>query len=159
MFAEIIADLPAQAGSYALWLRLGQPQNLAIGKRGDFLFPAGNYVYLGSARGPGGLRARLGRHLRGGGKSHWHIDYLRGLAQVRGFGYVIGDRGKPWLAPTECTWSQKLAALPEAQTPISGFGSSDCTSGCVAHLVFFPFADIEQISTLLNCEVRSLLDA
>ena len=127
---EIILTLPAQPGSYILWLHLSQSQDLTVGKLGHFTFPMGDYLYLGSARGPGGLRARLGRHLRGDGKIRWHVDYLRAAAQVCGFGYVFDTR--------ECEWSQKLAELPGAGTPIPGFGASDCTSGCAAHLVHLP---------------------
>ena len=163
MLDEIVQTIPAQPGSYALWLHLPQTRNLTIGKLGRFTFRAGDYFYLGSAFGPGGLRARLGRHLCGDGKSHWHVDYLRQVTEVIGFGYMINCRGEVGFAPTsipiECAWSQKLAALPGSRTPIPGFGSSDCTLGCAAHLVYLPSTDPGQISTLLNCEVRSLPDA
>ena len=77
MLESIIQSLPPGPGSYLLWLYLPQSQDLSIGKLGTFKFPAGEYIYLGSAHGPGGLRARLGRNLRGSGAVHWHIDGLR----------------------------------------------------------------------------------
>jgi Uri superfamily endonuclease len=134
MVAGLIESIPREAGAYLLWLHLGQAQALAVGRLGSFSFPAGDYVYLGSAQGPGGLRGRLGRHLRGGGQRHWHIDYLRSAAELIGYGYSL-SAAQP--AALECGWSQKLAALPEAGVPVPGFGASDCRSGCEAHLVHF----------------------
>ena len=132
---SIIQTIPHEPGTYLLWLCLPNSKDLTVGKLGRYNFPPGDYVYLGSARGPGGLRARLGRHLRGSGRPHWHIDRLRAAAQVRGFGYQLSS-AHTILA--ECVWSQKLAALPGASLPASGFGASDCHSGCTAHLVRFP---------------------
>jgi Uri superfamily endonuclease len=134
MFEETIASMPKETGSYALWLYLAQAQTIQIGRLGNFSFPARDYVCLGSACGSGGLRSRLGRHLRGDGETHWHIDYLRRVAVVKGFLYTI-CRGDSRIAPTECTWSQTLATHPEVSIPAPGFGASDCKSGCEAHLV------------------------
>jgi Uri superfamily endonuclease len=133
--------LPASGGSYALFLRLPQPRRLRVGRLGDRAFPAGTYVYLGSAYGPGGLQARIGRHLRGDGNQHWHVDTLRKPAAVRGYAYFRKQRAEPhpeWKAPLECLWSRALAALPEATIPVLGFGASDCRAGCPAHLIAFP---------------------
>jgi Uri superfamily endonuclease len=141
MLESVIQAIPREGGSYALWLHLPQTRDLIIGRLGSFTFPAGDYVYLGSARGPGGLRARLGRHLRGRGQAHWHIDRLRAAAQVHGFGYKTISADVSEADPSdsrECNWSQRLATLPEASLPAPGFGSSDCRSGCAAHLVHFP---------------------
>jgi len=41
-----------------------------------FAIPRGVYLYVGSARGFGGLKARVARHLRAVKKVHWHVDYL-----------------------------------------------------------------------------------
>jgi Uri superfamily endonuclease len=158
---ETIKTIPSLPGTYLLWLYLPQATSLKVGKLWEFDIPTGDYVYLGSAHGPGGLRARLGRHLRGNGKPHWHIDYLRAATQVRGFGYTIHHRGRQPRIPMECAWSQKLAALRRAALPDGRivapcFGASDCRSGCAAHLVFIPKLDIDQISPLLNCEIRIL---
>lgn len=160
---KIIQSLPTQPGSYALMLHLPQAQDLAVGRLGRFVLPAGDYIYLGSARGSGGLRARLGRHLRGNGKIRWHIDYLRQVTKVIGFGYILDRRSAagctPTSDPTECAWSQKLAAQPGSMIPIPAFGASDCHLGCAAHLVFFPSADTEQFGALLTCEIHRLPDA
>ena len=154
MLDEINQTIPSDPGSYFLWLHLSQPRALWVGKLGQFPFPEGDYVYLGSARGPGGLRSRLGRHLRGNGKPHWHIDYLRAAAKLRGFGYTIHRKGTKYRAPTECDLSQKFAALPEAKIVAPCFGASDCQSGCTAHMVYFPNFDTTQITNQLNSEVQ-----
>ena len=99
-----------------------------LGQRAVSL-PAGDYVYVGSACGPGGLRARLGRHLSGAGRPHWHIDALRGHARIVGAYYCVSA------LRLECRWVQALLALPGVTAPAPGFGASDCRSGCLAHLV------------------------
>ena len=149
MPAETTDSIPREPGSYALWLNLIQEKTIRVGRLGVCTFAAGDYVYLGSARGPGGLRARLGRHLRGNGKTHWHIDFLRKVADVHGFSYII-RRGDSRNASMECTWSQKIAAFPGTTIPAPGFGASDCRSGCRAHLVQIPDDDL----LLSSCEVN-----
>lgn len=123
-----LASLPAEPGVYALRLKLQNPCQVTFGHRIATL-PAGDYLYVGSARGPGGLRARLGRHLTGAGRPHWHIDALRGWAEIVGAYYCSAA------LPLECHWTRSLLALPRVSAPAPGFGSSDCPSGCMAHLV------------------------
>jgi len=103
-----------------------------IGRLGQYSLPVGHYFYVGSAHGAGGLRARVGRHLRGAGTLHWHTDYLCAVVKVQEVFYTVTDRAH------ECAWSQALAQLPHAFIPVLHFGSSDCQSGCAAHLVVFP---------------------
>jgi Uri superfamily endonuclease len=133
----IIAEIPNQHGTYALHLYLPNPKQLRVGHLGEFTFPAGDYLYQGSAFGPGGLRARLGRHLRGGNSPHWHVDVLREVAGVAGFYYLIQDTEES-AQSLECIWSQALACLPGARAPVPGFGASDCRAGCAAHIIFWP---------------------
>ncbi len=120
--------LPAAPGTYALLLHLNQATSLQVGRLGDFHFPAGFYAYVGSAFGPGGLHARLRHHLQSG-RAHWHVDYLRRLAQVHSIYFALT------LQPQECLWSQALANLPHAWLPAPGFGASDCRNGCPTHLI------------------------
>ena len=47
-------------GAYALVLHLERKEEITVGRLGTFAFPAGYYLYAGSALGPGGLEARLG---------------------------------------------------------------------------------------------------
>jgi len=133
-----MTSIPTSAGVYALLLVLIEPVTLNVGRLGEAPFPAGDYVYLGSARGPGGLRARLERHIQGDtSKPHWHIDYLRRRAVVYGYYYQVLGSGAPPIS-LECAWSQAVVALPGAITPLPRFGASDCSAGCAAHLVAFP---------------------
>jgi Uri superfamily endonuclease len=121
--------LPAGKGSYALLLRLNESDRIRIGGLGEWRFAAGYYLYLGSALGPGGLAARLRRHLLPEKRPFWHIDYLRGRATVAGVWYVE----KP--VRYEHTWAAAAGLLPGATIPVPRFGSSDCR--CPAHLVYF----------------------
>ena len=125
---------PTGKGAYALHFNIATQKNLQIGRLGRFTFPAGDYIYLGSALGPGGLKARISCHLRGDGHPHWHIDYLRERADLIGYCYIETDLQQ------ECLWSQTLASLPEASIPVPNFGASDCkfsAKGCPAHLISF----------------------
>jgi Uri superfamily endonuclease len=157
MQKDTIETIPAEAGSYLLWLHSPRTQDLTVGRLGRFNFPSGEYFYLGSAQGPGGLRTRLGRHLLGSGKPHWHIDHLRAATQVRGFGYQtrLGQSGAVSHLPLECDWSQKLAMLSQGSLPVPGFGASDCRSGCAAHLVHFSAGSLQKIQTFADqIEIR-----
>ena len=116
-------------GSYVLVLRMSCDQHLRVARLGVHGFKRGYYCYVGSARGAGGLRARLSRHLRRRKKPHWHIDYIlphSALVEV-------------WTAPSiarlECLYAQTFLHMPGAQIPVPGFGSSDCR--CQTHLLFF----------------------
>ena len=144
----------AEPGTYALLLKLDRQERLTVGRLGTFDFPAGYYLYVGSALGPGGLRTRLARYWRGSKgpsepeaqraspptvslsnaeqasqKFHWHIDYLLQRARlVEVWGVFSTER-------LECQWGQVASGLPGARVPVRGFGSSDCR--CSAHLIYF----------------------
>ena len=120
-------------GTYVLALRLEAPRDISIGRLGTFRFPAGWYLYVGSAFGPGGLDARLGRHWRrfaSGKRAHWHLDYLREQAL---WGGAWGCDSPQRL---ECAWAAVLHRLPGAEVVVPRFGASDCR--CRAHLVRVP---------------------
>ncbi|MFN2224837.1 MAG: DUF123 domain-containing protein [Anaerolineae bacterium] len=117
-------------GTYVLALWLDTGRSLAVGRLGRHRFPAGWYLYVGSAHGPGGLQARLARHRRRLGpdkRAHWHVDYLR----------EWGTWGGAWIRPSgerlECSWARALTRLPGAGIVVPGFGASDCC--CAGHLV------------------------
>jgi Uri superfamily endonuclease len=116
-------------GTYILVLHMDREAHLRVAQLGAHSFKAGFYCYAGSARGPGGLRARLGRHLRQHKKPHWHIDYLLPQAAVV----------EVWTAPStarlECLSTHTLLGMPGAEVLIPGFGSSDCR--CETHLLYF----------------------
>jgi Uri superfamily endonuclease len=109
-------SLPAVRGVYVLHLFLLRSQTLGCGRLGQYHFPAGHYYfYVGSARGTGGLQAHVGRHLCGTGALHWHIDYLRAVAEIRNVFYTVTD------IPLECAWGQAVAQLPHAFIPVLHF--------------------------------------
>lgn len=114
-------------GSYLLLLEMAEPLTITIRKR-DWQLRAGLFVYAGSAHGAGGLKARLSRHFRKEKKQHWHIDRI--TTKVRAM------RALCFQDITECELSTRLLANGRFSVPISGFGSSDCTS-CPAHLLEF----------------------
>ena len=78
-FAERIDThgMSSHPGSYALILRAFAQRVVSIGRIGRLHVTSGFYVYVGSAFGPGGIRARLAHHTRIAQSPHWHIDYLR----------------------------------------------------------------------------------
>ena len=115
-------------GSYTLVLHATQPSSLMVGKAGRLEVWPGYYVYTGSAFGPGGLRARLARHLRGPLKLYWHIDYLRQVTVPLETWVVLGGENH------EHAWARALIQLPYASLPMPGFGASDCR--CPAHLIY-----------------------
>jgi Uri superfamily endonuclease len=118
---------PDSAGSYILILRLARTAAITVGRLGTFDFPSGWYAYVGSARGPGGLGARLRRHSRPSKALHWHIDHLRAFADLVEVWYATG------LQHRECTWAGSLLRLAGAETLAPRFGASDCR--CRSHLI------------------------
>jgi Uri superfamily endonuclease len=92
-------------GVYLLLFKLHDKACLSVAGRNACLEPS-LYVYVGSACGPGGLRARLRRHLCGRrGSLHWHIDRILSLpgAEPLYAVYIAGERlckprAEPWLA-------------------------------------------------------------
>ncbi|UUX48550.1 DUF123 domain-containing protein [Nisaea acidiphila] len=118
-------SLRSDPGSYLLLLHLPAPLAATVRDRPADL-PAGFYVYAGSARGPGGISARLGRHLRGDGKQRWHIDQVTARADQRA-GFDFSEM-------TECDLIGRLTADGAFSPPVAGFGSSDCGT-CKAHFL------------------------
>lgn len=109
--------------SYQLAIRLLQPVRLQVGKLGMFDFPAGRYIYTGSARR--NLEARIARHLRREKKLRWHIDYLLAAPQA-----TITDVAR--FSEMECELNRATAG----KILIAGFGASDCAAGCGSHLKY-----------------------
>ena len=115
-------------GTYGLLLYLPARRLLAAGRLKPQGYSRGWYVYVGSARGPGGVAARVAHHLRRQPRPRWHLDYLRPWVRPR----------QVWAAPCtrEHLWAGLLADLPGASLPAVGFGASDCR--CSAHLIYWP---------------------
>ncbi len=118
-----------EPGAYLLLIELAAPLALDIPRFDAATLAPGRYAYCGSAYGPGGLRARIGRHLRRDKAQRWHIDRLTAAGRVAGVRAVPGGR--------ECALLRDLLARPGVSVPVPGFGSSDCRA-CPAHLVSLP---------------------
>jgi Uri superfamily endonuclease len=133
-------------GTYALLMAMTRVTDLNVGSLGRLRAAPGYYIYVGSAFGPGGLHARVGRHLRSDKKTRWHIDYLTGhVSNIEAYCQSDGRN--------ECLFADSLAALGGA-APFRGFGSSDCN--CASHLLFFqdaaPFMRFVQQQRLIRFE-------
>lgn len=110
-------------GSYLLILKLNRKGNLEFGRRKNRqTFPAGYYVYVGSAMKD--LTPRMERHRRLRKNKFWHIDYLREETE---FIAALPVRSSEDL---ECQLAERLRAF--ADWVIPGFGASNCA--CPGHL-------------------------
>ena len=133
MIATRKVEIPRVKGTYALIILLRTGTTISVGALGSLQFPAGYYVYVGSAQG--GLEARLQYHLRPKTQYHWHIDYFLAHAHLHSVWYQAGGN-------QECSMARDLA---EICTPVLGFGSSDCQ--CSSHL--FHSSDLTTIHGVL----------
>jgi Uri superfamily endonuclease len=107
--------------SYQLRINVERPVRIRVGRLGLFLFPAGRYVYTGSAKR--NLEARIARHLRKEKALHWHIDWLLSAPGVK---VATVKRS----SESECILNQKVVGI----AVVPGFGASDCRNGCGSHL-------------------------
>ena len=114
-----------ESGTYALVLRSLESARAQIGRWGRLDIEPGFYIYVGSAFGPGGVRARILRHCRKTKPKHWHMDYLRE--------HVVPISAWYCYAPVtlEHQWAKGLSEMAE-MLPVKGFGCADCK--CRAHL-------------------------
>ncbi len=135
--------LPPEPGTYALVFRVESPLSVQAGRLGTRVLMPGVYVYVGSARGPGGLAARIRRHLRQNKRLHWHVDALT----TRLTPAAVLWSTDPTLR--ECDWVAALLSRPEAHVPWPDFGSSDCRR-CPSHLIWLPAAEQEVIREALK---------
>lgn len=129
--ATLKAFMKSERGTYAVVFRSTESDQVEIGRWGYLNLKPGFYVYVGSAFGPGGVRARVARHLRRSKRLHWHVDYLSTVVEPVGV----------WFSHVPCRleheWSDAFSRM-EGASGVSGFGCSDCT--CDSHLFFMPEA-------------------
>ena len=122
-------DAPACKGHYLLLLKVDRRLQASIGMLGTIQLDPGIYIYVGSAHGPGGLRARLRRHLCGARKRvHWHIDML------------IESGAHPIIALAACSAAKQeeslaRACLERCSLAAPRFGSTDAP-GSPGHLYY-----------------------
>lgn len=109
--------------SYQLVIEVERPVRCRVGRLGVFEFPAGYYLYTGSALR--NFEARVARHQRPAKRLRWHIDYLLAAPGVR-IRKVLRSRRN------ECALHQATAG----RVLVAGFGASDCRAGCGSHLKY-----------------------
>lgn len=119
-------EVTTSPGAYLILIQLTDCVPLPIPALPINTLSVGHYVYAGSARGPGGLRARIGRHLKRGKRRHWHVDHLTETA--------MSLLAFPVPGGNECKLVQLLIESGYYHSPAPGFGSSDCRI-CVSHLL------------------------
>ena len=125
-FVRKADDAPALPGAYVLIVELAEPVEVTLPGKPKTILQAGRYLYCGSAKGSGGIRARLSRHMRPDKVIHWHVDLLTAAGRVTGASIFPGR--------DECELVQALSHL---SAPIRGFGSTDCPR-CWSHLLSWP---------------------
>jgi Uri superfamily endonuclease len=112
-------------GTYALFLKSSLSTEIQVGRKDRLRLKPGFYVYVGSAFGPGGVRARVARHFRKAKRHNWHIDFLRDVI----------DPVCAWCSFSsvrlEHEWACALSQIA-GMSGIERFGCSDCH--CNAHL-------------------------
>ena len=121
-----VSELRKRAGAYIVLVHLPSQLTLNIPRFVEREIEAGWYVYGGSARGPGGVAARVRRHLRADKVLRWHVDHITIAADVLLAASISGL--------TECEIAEALGRAPSFAYPLEGFGSSDCRT-CRAHLL------------------------
>jgi len=121
-------SITGAAGAYVLLIRLPVALTPEIPGRAGAVLAPGRYIYCGSAWGPGGLRARIARHLRAGKPVRWHVDRLTEIGAVEEVAVRVGGQ--------ECDLVAAFTA-GGATVALPGFGSSDCRR-CPAHLLAAP---------------------
>jgi len=133
-------------GTYLFLLHNSKAREISAGRFGKVLFPSGFYLYAGSAFGPGGLNARIGRHFRQDKKIRWHVDNLSITMNPVECWYHVSQTKR------ECQWNSRLEDIHDTY-PLRGFGSSDCK--CLSHLHYFsrkPSATA--LTSLLNAPLK-----
>jgi Uri superfamily endonuclease len=121
--------MQSRPGTYALVLKSSSDPEVEVGKLGRLHVRPGFYVYVGSAFGPGGLKARIAHHMKISTRPHWHIDYLRSILLLNEAWYTYAAERN------EHQWADTFSSLRGATIPMTGFGASDCS--CISHLSAF----------------------
>jgi len=116
-------------GTYTLVFSSSIDKPINIGKLGTLFLKPGFYVYIGSAFGPGGLKARIKHHFNHSARPHWHLDYLRPALSVCEIWYTYDQTRR------EHQWAEIHSQTRGSILPLPGFGSSDCR--CLSHLFFY----------------------
>lgn len=110
-----------------------------VGSLGDIRFRQGYHLYVGSARGPGGLK-RVARHVRLATKKdkipRWHIDHLNLDPHFE----LVAAVCAPTSQDMECSLARSIAG-----ESVHNFGCSDCS--CGSHLFYRELSPLDEIRT------------
>ncbi len=111
--------IEAKSGAYVLVMHAAWHQQIEVGRLGAMQVVPGYYLYVGSAFGPGGVRARVLHHMRVSERPRWHIDYLRQVCPL----VMV------WCSYEEVRreheWVELLESITTVTIPMVGFGASD----------------------------------
>jgi Uri superfamily endonuclease len=127
----------SEKGIYCLIFE-NQACKLKIGKKGEYSFPAGFHVYVGSALGPGGLK-RVTRHMNlsrnKDKKPRWHVDYVNLDPAFRLVSAICAITS----VGLECSLANRIGG-----DSALGFGCTDCT--CSSHLFYREKCPVSEIA-------------
>ncbi|WP_135074730.1 GIY-YIG nuclease family protein [Terasakiella sp. SH-1] len=122
----ILEEISPEKGAYILQIHVDKAFEAPIARLKNPLIRPGRYLYCGSAKGPGGIRARVKRHVKRDKKAHWHVDRLTIAFGVEALSIFENT--------SECDLVSAVLEHSFASQPYPKFGSSDCEV-CCAHLV------------------------
>lgn len=120
--------IPSQTGTYLLVFYTNSNESISVGRLGRLELVPGYYFYIGSAFGPGGLRARVRHHHDISARPHWHLDYIRPSLSLLDVWYSTDT------IHFEHAWADSLYYTMQMQVPLTGLGSSDCR--CESHFFY-----------------------
>lgn len=124
----MLDGISSQPGSYLLVFSSEQTVSIKVGRLGMIELDSGYYFYIGSAFGPGGVRARVRHHHGISKRPHWHLDYIRPSLSLLEVWYSVD------VNRYEHEWANILHDTLQMQVPLCGFGASDCQ--CHSHFFF-----------------------
>ncbi len=145
---KIARELPSCKGIYALIMKYNGPRkNLRVGSGIVLeLEQSMVYVYIGSAQGAGGIKARISRHLRKEKRLKWHIDYLTSLKETSIL-YIVYSCTRDSSAESRLvnTCSSILSGGP------NGFGASDDPKNRTHLFLLKPVSGQDYVDILKYC--------
>ncbi|RLG81578.1 MAG: DUF123 domain-containing protein [Thermoprotei archaeon] len=113
-------SLPDKPGVYVLVVKVREDATVTVRSSRVFGIPRGIYLYIGSARGIGGLKSRVLRHVRGAKSMFWHIDYLLAhpSTSIAGVYYAVVGKSSDYESMLSSIMAREFNG-------IKGFGCSD----------------------------------
>ncbi|MHA1270723.1 MAG: GIY-YIG nuclease family protein [Candidatus Helarchaeota archaeon] len=132
-------------GIYLLIIKKEQTSKIKVGKFGEFIFPNGIYLYIGSSLGKNSstnIENRIKRHFKKEKKLYWHIDYFLADSDVSIIDAFYGITNKKLECDLLKTMKQQNDNI---KIIIKNFGSSDCVDNCGSHLLHINSLSLDKI--------------